>query len=103
MERIRKLSTMLQAGIDDYENQMRLLQEERLKFLRLSITDNFIPGDDTSRESWLLHMKNIEDQLTVRVKAMQKAISDAAAEIQADNEVEKQVQTKLKEKQNKTE
>lgn len=101
MERIRKLSTMLQAGIEDYENQMKLLQEERLKFLRLSITDSFGTTEDTSRESWLLHLKGIEDRLKVRVDAMQKAILDAAAEIRAEEKEEKKIQAKLTEKQNK--
>jgi len=93
---------MLQAGIEDYEKQMKLLQEERLKFLRLSITDGFGTTDDTSRESWLLHIKNIEDQLKVRVKAMQKAILNMAAEIQAEKETEKKIQAKLTEEQSKS-
>jgi len=94
---------MLQAGIEDYEQQMKLLQEERLKFLRLSITDGFRPGEDTSRESWLLHLKSIEDQLKVRVQAMEKAIIDVSAEIQSEQKEEEKIQTKLKEEQNKTE
>jgi len=102
MERIRKLSTMLQAGIEDYEKQMKLLQEERLKYLRLSITNNFGTTADTSRESWLLHLKNIDDQLKIRIEAMQKAILDAATEIQAEKEDEKKIQVKLTEEQNKS-
>lgn len=102
MERIRKLATMLQAGIEDYENQMKLLQEERLKFLRLSITDGFGNTDDTSRESWLLHMKSIDDQLKVRVEAMQKAILDVAAEIETEKEEREHLQAKLVEEQSKS-
>lgn len=103
MEKIRKLATMLQAGIEDYEKQMKLLQEERLKFLRLSITDGFGNTEDTSRESWLLHMKNIEDQLKVRVEAMQKAILDVAAEIQTEKEERENIQAKLIEEQTESE
>lgn len=103
MERIKKLATMLQAGIEDYEKQMKILQEERLKFLRLSITDGFGNSNDTSRESWLLHMKNIEDQLKVRVEAMNKAILDVAAEIQETQEERENIQAQVIEKQNKSE
>ena len=41
LEKIRELVALLQAGIEEYDDQLKLLQKERLKFLRLSITDEF--------------------------------------------------------------
>ncbi len=84
LEKIRELSILLTTGINDYENQLKTLQEERLKFLRLSLTDNFGEEEGTSKESWLIHLKDIEDTLHIRLRAMRQAICDAAADIQAN-------------------
>ncbi len=81
MEKIRELVTLLQAGIEDYEQQLKALQEERLKYIRLSTTDGFGTGENDSKESWLLHLKTLEDSLEVRVNALREAVKKAATDI----------------------
>lgn len=81
MEKIRELVSLLQVGIEDYEKQLRSLQEERLKYIRLSSTNGFGASENDSKESWLLHLKTMEDALEVRVNALNKAIKDATADI----------------------
>lgn len=81
MEKIRELVTLLQAGIEDYETQLKMLQEERLKYIRLSVTDGFGTGENDSKESWLLHLKTLEDALEVRVTALKEAVKRSANDI----------------------
>ena len=81
MEKIRELVILLQAGIEDYEQQLKALQEERLKYIRLSTTDGFGTGENDSKESWLLHLKTLEDSLEVRVNALREAVKKAATDI----------------------
>ena len=81
MEKIRELVIMLQTGIEDYEKQLKVLQEERLKYIRLSITNGFGTDENSSKESWLLHLKQLEDTLDVRLGALKQAIKESAADI----------------------
>ena len=85
MEKIRELSTLLTTGITEYETQLRVLQEERLKFLRLSLTDAFGGEEGTTKESWLIHLKDIEDTLHIRLQALRQAVCNAAAEMQEND------------------
>lgn len=84
MEKIRELVTMLQAGIEDYDNQLKVLQQERLKFIRLSIANGFGADENSSKDSWLLHLKQLEDSLEVRLTALKQGIKKAADEIIAE-------------------
>ena len=86
LERIRELAILLQAGIEDCEKQLRVLQEERLKFIRLSLTNGFGTDDETSKESWLLHLKQLEDFLEIHVISLEHAIQEAAADITSEEE-----------------
>ena len=81
MEKIRELVTLLQVGIEDYEKQLKVLQEERLKYIRLSTTDGFGKGEDDSKDSWLLHLKTLEDSLEVRINALREAVKKSATDI----------------------
>ena len=81
LEKIRELVIMLQTGIEDYEKQSKVLQEERLKYIRLSMTDGFGTSEDNSKESWLIHLKRLEDSLQVRLNALRQAIKEAADDI----------------------
>ena len=54
MEQIRELATLLDSGIEDYDSQLKILQSERLKYIRLSMTDGFGAEEGDSKESWLL-------------------------------------------------
>jgi hypothetical protein len=86
IEKIRELSSLLNVGLADYDQQQKILQEERLKFIRLSITDGFGDDENSSREAWLLHLKQLEDNLNVRLEAMRRAIIDAARELRGPEE-----------------
>ncbi|HIE29620.1 TPA: hypothetical protein EYP66_20305 [Candidatus Poribacteria bacterium] len=88
MEKIRELAVLLQTGIEDYEEQQKTLQQERLKYMRLSLTNGFGDTEDTSQESWLIHLKDIEETLNVRRNTMRQAIKDAAAEIVRQEQAE---------------
>ena len=82
MEKIRELVALLQAGIEEYDDQLKLLQKERLKFLRLSITDEFgVEEGDSSKDSWILHLAQLEKSLGLRLDALRRAIKDSAASI----------------------
>ena len=81
LEKIRELVILLQTGIEDYEVQLKTLQEERLKYIRLSRTNGFGTDENSSRESWLLHLKQLEDSLELRVNALNQAIKETAADI----------------------
>lgn len=84
IERIRELASLLNAGLEDYDKHMKVLQEERLKFLRLSITNGFGEDENSSREAWLLHLKKLEDALNVKLEAMKRAILEAAEELSGE-------------------
>ena len=81
MEKIRELVIMIQTGIEDYEKQLKILQEERLKYIRLSLTNGFGADENSSRDSWLLHLKQLEDSLELRLNALKQAIKTAAADM----------------------
>ena len=78
MEKIRELATLLESGITDYDDQLKTLQSERLKYIRLTMTDGFGNEEGASKESWLLHLKQVEDSLGLRLKALRQAIQDFA-------------------------
>lgn len=78
MEEIRELTTLLESGIQEYEEQLKALQSERLKYIRLSMTDGFGKDEGQSKDSWLLHLKQLEDSLEVRVRALKQAVVELA-------------------------
>ncbi len=82
MEKIRELAKLLESGITDYDEQMKTLQSERLKYIRLSMTDGFGTEEGQSQDSWLLHLKQLEDSLEVRLKALKQAIQESAESFQ---------------------
>ena len=84
MEKIRELISLLESGIEDYDTQMKVLQAERLKYIRLSITDGFGAEEGDSQQSWLLHLKQLEDSLALRRKSIQQAVREAADTIQKE-------------------
>ncbi|HID55962.1 TPA: hypothetical protein EYP37_05500 [Candidatus Poribacteria bacterium] len=84
VERIRELTSLLNVGLADYDQQQKILQEERLKFIRLSITNGFGEDENSSREAWLLHLKQLEDSLIVRLEAMRRAILEAARDLEGN-------------------
>jgi membrane-associated HD superfamily phosphohydrolase len=88
VEKIRELSILLQTGIEEYEEQQKLLQQERLKYMRLSFTNGFGNTEDTSQESWLVHLKDMEETLNIRRSTMRQAIKNAAAEIVRQEQAE---------------
>ena len=81
MEKIRELVALLQAGIEEYDEQLKSLQRERLKFLRLSITDEFGSDEDDSKDSWMRHLAQPEKSLGLRLNALRQGIKDSAASI----------------------
>ena len=87
MEKIRELITLLESGVEDYDEQMKVLQTERLKYIRLSMTDGFGTEEGASQESWLLHLKQLEDSLALRLKSIRQAIVDTAKDIQKEESV----------------
>ncbi len=78
MEEIRELTTLLESGIQEYEEQLKSLQAERLKYIRLSMTDGFGEDEGQSKDSWLLHLKQLEDSLELRVRALKQAVVELA-------------------------
>ena len=78
MEKIRELSSLLKAGIDEYDQQLKMLQQERLKYIRLSVSDSFGKSDGDSKNSWLLHLQQLEESLGIRLVSMREAIRLAA-------------------------
>ncbi len=85
MEKIREISSLLESGIEDYDAQMKVLQTERLKYIRLSLTDGFGTEGSDSQQSWLLHLKQLEDSLKLRLNSMRQAVREAADTIQKEN------------------
>ena len=81
MEKIRELSALLASGIEDYDEQVKVLQAERLKYIRLAMTDGFGTGEGESKDSWLLHLKGLEDSLMSRRNALRQAILMAGEDI----------------------
>lgn len=86
MEKVRELAMILSVGMTDYEENLKLLQQERLKFLRLSLSDGFQNESNNSKESWMNHLKQLEDSLNVRLKAIRAFIKDAARQIEQSEE-----------------
>ena len=84
MEKIRELIVLLESGVEDYDAQMKILQSERLKYIRLSMTDGFGTEEGDSKESWLLHLKQLEDTLALRRKSIQQAVRETADDIQKE-------------------
>lgn len=84
MEKIRELISLLESGIEDYDAQMKILQTERLKYIRLSMTDGFGEAEGDSKQSWLLHLKQLEDSLKLRQNSIQQAVREAADDIQKE-------------------
>ena len=84
MEKIRELITLLESGVEDYDEQMKILQTERLKYIRLSMTGGFGTEEGDSKESWLLHLKQLEDSLALRLKSIRQAIVDTARDMQKE-------------------
>ena len=84
MEKIRELIVLLESGIEDYEAQMKVLQTERLKYIRLAMTNGFGTEEGDSKESWLLHLKQLEDSLKLRRNTIRQAIQEAAEDIQKE-------------------
>lgn len=82
MEEIRELATLLESGIAEYDDQLKILQSERLKYIRLSMTNGFGKEDGDSKESWLLHLKQLEDSLSLRLRALKQAIVDSGLSFQ---------------------
>lgn len=82
MEQIRELAKLLESGIADYDEQLTALQTERLKYIRLQMTDGFGSEEGKSKDSWLLHLKQLEDSLELRLKALKQAVRDSAASFQ---------------------
>ena len=82
MEKIRELVLLLETGIASYDEQLKALQAERLKYIRLQMTDGFGTDEGESKDSWLLHLKQLEDSLEIRLKSLKQAIQDSAASFQ---------------------
>ena len=86
MEKIRELAALLASGIEDYDEQVKVLQTERLKYIRLAMTDGFGTDEGESKDSWLLHLKQMEDSLTRRRNALRQAILMAADDMRKSEE-----------------
>lgn len=86
MENIRELAALLASGIEDYDEQVKVLQTERLKYIRLAMTDGFGTGEGESKDSWLLHLKQLEDSLTRRRNALRQAILMAGDDMRQSEE-----------------
>ena len=84
MEKIRELITLLESGVEDYDAQVKVLQTERLKYIRLAMTDGFGTEENDSKESWLLHLKQLEDSLALRRSTIRQAIKEAAEDMQKE-------------------
>lgn len=82
MEQIRELALLLETGIASYDEQLKALQAERLKYIRLQMSDGFGTDEGESKDSWLLHLKQLEDSLEIRLNSLKKAIQDAASSFQ---------------------
>lgn len=82
VEEIRELATLLESGISEYDDQLKILQSERLKYIRLSMTNGFGEEDGDSKDSWLLHLKQLEDSMALRLRALKQAIVDSALSFQ---------------------
>ena len=88
MEKIRELSSLLQAGNDEYDKQLKVLQQERLKYIRLSVSDSFGKTDGDSKNSWLLHLQQLEASLDVRLVSMREAVRLAAKSLDGKSDKE---------------
>ncbi len=82
MEQIRELALLLESGIAEYDEQLKALQAERLKYIRLQMTNGFGTNEGETKDSWLLHLKQLEDSLEIRLKSLIKAIQNSASSFQ---------------------
>ena len=82
MEQIRELALLLESGIAEYDEQLKALQAERLKYIRLQMTDGFGTDEGATKDSWLLHLKQLEDSLEIRLKSLMTAIQNSASSFQ---------------------
>lgn len=98
MEEIRELVTLLESGISEYDDQLKILQSERLKYIRLSMTNGFGEEDGDSKESWLLHLKQLEDSMGLRLRALKQAVVDSALSFQQPEAVKQPDAEKPEEK-----
>ena len=48
------------------------------------MTDGFGSEEGDSKESWLLHLKQLEDSLTLRRNTIRQAIKETAEDIQKE-------------------
>ena len=46
------------------------------------MTDGFGTDEGASKDSWLLHLKQLEDSLEVRLKSLKQAIQDSTSSFQ---------------------
>ena len=65
-------------------HRVKVLQSERLKYIRLSITNGFGTEEGDSKESWLLHLKQLEDSLALRRRTIRQAVVDTAEDFQKE-------------------
>jgi hypothetical protein len=84
MEKIRRLAALLETGIREYDDAVQTLQSERLKYLRLSLTDGFGEDANSSRGSWLSHLRAMEIALNTRLDALRQAVINSAVDLQRD-------------------
>ena len=84
VEKIRRLVSLLQSGIDEYDAASTTLQEERPKYLRLSLTEAFGRDENTSKASWLAHLQALENSLNSRLNAMRQAVVNTGIEMQPE-------------------
>ncbi len=82
MEQIRELALLLESGIAEYDEQLKALQAERLKYIRLQMTDGFGTDEGETKDSWLLHLKQLEASLEIRLNSLKKAIQNSASAFQ---------------------
>jgi len=86
MEKIRELSILLNKGIEDYEEQSKLVQQERLKFIRLNLTNGFGESEDDSKEGWTNHLSQLENTLKLRRDVVRQSIKNAADDFMKEEE-----------------
>ena len=72
----------MESGIAEYDEQLKALQAERLKYIRLQMTDGFGTGEGETKDSWLLHLKQLEDSLEIRLNSLKRAIQNSASSFQ---------------------
>ncbi len=84
MEKIRQLAKFLQHGIETHDSYVETLIEERMKYMRLAMSNGFEEEGEQSKESWLTHLQALDARIDVHLNAMRQSIANAARSIQAD-------------------